>query len=483
MSAQRSLFLHCKEGNLSELKHIVEVKDIDLNVRDGWDSTPLYYACLCGHREIVEYLLQNGSKCEASTFDGERCLYGALTNDIRNLLRNWKQIHSTGKKRDRHYELLRHMLEEEKLCKDILFNVHGVEINAHRCVIAARSHFFSEALSTHWKNRSTVALKHEKVTSDAFHAILQFLYLGRVDIKREIVDDVKRLAHYCNLQHLSEEILSADTRMSELFRLKPNMSCRVKIVTVESETSFARLATDLRYLAESTLPSRLRSWIEVLPFPEYDKRPSFYPDVCVEVEGEIFNCHKVFLCGRSDYFKALLTDHFQENKSSTSASCPIIKLCHLTPEIFKNIIIYIYSEICDFHSLNDAMDVLPVADMMLLTGLKRKCGNVLSQHMTENNIVDMYRCSQMFNLLNLEDYCVEFMAIELESLVESEEFIELVVEEANLVQCREETDSIPLIDEIRHHITDATSTYGQMQQSCAKLMKLDAMLARLGLEC
>jgi ankyrin repeat/BTB/POZ domain-containing protein 1 len=55
-----------------------------------WDSTPLYYACLCGHIELVEYLLENGARCEANSFDGERCMYGALTDQIRNVLRNLK---------------------------------------------------------------------------------------------------------------------------------------------------------------------------------------------------------------------------------------------------------------------------------------------------------------------------------------------------------------------------------------------------------
>lgn len=61
-----------------------------MNLRDKWDSTPLYYACLCGHLEIVEFLLENGARCEANTFDGERCLYGALTDQIRNILKNYK---------------------------------------------------------------------------------------------------------------------------------------------------------------------------------------------------------------------------------------------------------------------------------------------------------------------------------------------------------------------------------------------------------
>lgn len=71
-------------------RHLIEKEDVSLNLRDKWDSTPLYYACLCGHIEVVQYLLANGARCEANTFDGERCLYGALTDQIRNVLRNSK---------------------------------------------------------------------------------------------------------------------------------------------------------------------------------------------------------------------------------------------------------------------------------------------------------------------------------------------------------------------------------------------------------
>ncbi len=48
-----------------------------------------------------------GAKCEANTFDGERCLYGALNNDIRNLLKNYKAVTSSTIRRDLYSETLR----------------------------------------------------------------------------------------------------------------------------------------------------------------------------------------------------------------------------------------------------------------------------------------------------------------------------------------------------------------------------------------
>jgi ankyrin repeat/BTB/POZ domain-containing protein 1 len=66
-----------------------------------------YYACLCGHIDIVQYLLASGARCEANTFDGERCLYGALTDQIRKVLLNYKIVTSQTKRRDLYDEFLR----------------------------------------------------------------------------------------------------------------------------------------------------------------------------------------------------------------------------------------------------------------------------------------------------------------------------------------------------------------------------------------
>ena len=66
-----------------------------------------YYACLCGHVELVEYMLEKGARCEAQTFDGERAIYGALTNEIRNKLKNFKVVTSRMVTRDDYEEFLR----------------------------------------------------------------------------------------------------------------------------------------------------------------------------------------------------------------------------------------------------------------------------------------------------------------------------------------------------------------------------------------
>ena len=144
-------------------RYLTDEKEINLNVRDKWDSTPLYYACLCGHPEVVSYLLENGARCDASTFDGERCIYGALTDQIKKMLVNFSVITSRVKRREPFHEFLRRLLEEGEL-SDITFIVHGVHIKAHRFILAARSDYFEQQLlHGRWKNKDVVSINNALV--------------------------------------------------------------------------------------------------------------------------------------------------------------------------------------------------------------------------------------------------------------------------------------------------------------------------------
>ena len=128
----------------------MENKELDLNLRDKWDSTPLYYACLCGHLELVKYLLVNGAVCDSSTFDGERCVYGALTDAIRKLLLDHKMLTTVTKRREAYTEFLRRLFEDET-SKDVKFNIHGDEVSAHKFMLSTRSSLLRMMFEEKWK--------------------------------------------------------------------------------------------------------------------------------------------------------------------------------------------------------------------------------------------------------------------------------------------------------------------------------------------
>lgn len=54
---------------------------------------------------------------------------------------------------------------------------------------------------------------------------------------------------------------------------------------------------------------------------------------------------QAFFCGRSDYFKALLEDHFSESEElQTQPSIPVVTLHNISEDIFIRILYYIYSD-------------------------------------------------------------------------------------------------------------------------------------------
>lgn len=175
-------------------------------MRDQWDSTPLYYACLCGHKDIVEYLLSIGARCAAHTFDGERCIYGALDNEIRALLtRDYKVLSKSTKRREPFSEFLR------RLCTtgahaDVTFMVHERPVHVHRCVLAARCAYFNSMFEEKWAARDVVHIRHRLVNADAFIAIMQYIYTGQLEIAVSLIEDVKRLAKQCNLKLLQQRL-------------------------------------------------------------------------------------------------------------------------------------------------------------------------------------------------------------------------------------------------------------------------------------
>ncbi|KAM9133388.1 ankyrin repeat and BTB/POZ domain-containing protein 1 isoform 3-T3 [Pangshura tecta] len=428
-------------------------------------------------------------------------------------------------KRD-YYDVFLQRLLEQGYQSDIVFIVHGKSFCAHRCILSARSVYFAEMFETKWKGKNMIALKHPLINPAAFGSLLQYLYTGRLDIDVEYVNDCKRLAKQCRLQDLIEDLEIKCKKVYEFVSSKPG-TC-VKVLTIEPPGN-CRLQEDLALLADCALPAELRVGFGELPFDSTDNFSSC-PDVCFRVTDYNFLCHKAFFCGRSDYFKALLEDHFSESEElQTQPTIPVVTLHNISEDIFIRVLYYIYSDDTEL-SPENAYDVLCVADMYLLPGLKRLCGRTLAQILDEDNVVNIWRIAKLFQLTRLEDQCTEYMAKIIEKsryslgnvrtnfscglpfagvphtepgriplehergiqslalciflvLVELEEFAAAVKENAEAVEERQETDSIPLVDDIRFHITSNVQTYSAIEEANQKLEALENLLASIGLEC
>lgn len=476
----QDLFLSCRSGDLPRVECLVEQKEVDLNIRDKWDSTPLYYACLCGHVDVVKFLLERGARCEANSFDGERCVYGALSDEIRNLLRSFKVVTSQTIRRDTYHEFLRRTLDHGPY-SDIKFVVKGVEFRAHRCILAVRSDFFADMLETRWKEREVVTITHRLVEPHAFGAILQFIYTARLETPVDQLEDVLRLAKYCRLDHLMEQLETRLKRVFDFASTKPGV--HVKTVCIEPTLDSTELQEDLAVLVDRAIPPGFYTQLDVdLPFtPELEQTS---PDVIFSVEKRRFFCHNVFFCERSEYFKTLVEDRFTESTlvdTDQWGPLPELTLHDISAEIFGQILSYVYTDTAEL-SQDNVWEVLQFADLYLLKGLTRICALVIGQDLDTENVVSALQAARLFDIPRLETQCSEFMANSIEKMLCSEEFKDFVLRDAETVKDRQEVDSIPIIDDIRFHITNRLQTMSDMYEAEQKLAVIDEYLAALCLE-
>ncbi|CAL4061976.1 unnamed protein product, partial [Meganyctiphanes norvegica] len=478
----QELFRSCKKGDLEDVRLLVEQRDIDINVRDKWDSTPLYYACLCGHIQVVEYLIGVGARCEANTFDGERCLYGALTNDIRRLLtlHNMVTVHTI--RRDAYDEFLRRLFLSGEY-SDITFIIQGIKFLLHRCLLMARSEYFREQFITRWRNRSQIVINKDKLHPLAFEAVMKYIYTGRFECPVECVDMCVRIGVNCKLPGFKVLIEEA-TRKAQALRESKQRAIQVTMVVIEPDTSRCRgsenVGEDLRELAQASLPPQLRLWPTAMPFNQMEDTPAF-ADICFVVEGYRFMCHKMFFCTRSEYFRALLLDHFHESVNDPDLKIPVLTLHELTAEVFAILVHYLY---CNqtIVSMENATDVMMAADMYLVPGLKRQCGVFLGQKLNTSNVIICIKLARMFQLPRLEDQCVAYMAKNLDQMLVNEELEELIISDAAEVSGRQETDTVTIIDELRYHITSDVLTISGIREAKFKLEKIETLLDDLGIE-
>ncbi len=109
-------------------------------------------------------------------------------------------------------------------------------------------------------------------------------------------------------------------------------------ILVESESH----AIDFNILYLQCIPNEFHQWIggSELPF-----LPNFlahnFVDIIFKVEDKLFKCHKVFFCGRSDYFKALINDHFLEAQHQIDG-IQVFEIFDISINTFIGIISYMY---------------------------------------------------------------------------------------------------------------------------------------------
>ncbi|KAI8074865.1 BTB/POZ protein [Gongronella butleri] len=472
-NADNSLFYDlceaCKDGNLKKVDHLVNDYGAPVNDVDVWNCSALYWACLCGHYRVAEFLLQNGCNYDPDTSIGMRCFDNALNLDIRRLLMSYKSVNGINKNQP-FASYLNELLQEHPF-EDVRFTFGSGatwSFSAHRFMLAARSGYFKTLLqSDKWRDQPEILLDTLSVDKDTFSALLRFLYTGQLgDIEVHVLANLGAAALDMNMDGLERrcgnELAAGDTSRHSMRRknnvrdlsiLRHDMDLFVKRLLVcaayvdpigdgewaveklyiEPTPDDAAAADEKSSNDTGEQQARFTDWLKNATNLEGPN--ALFADIAVYLTEEqlMFPCHKAVLC-RSHYFKGFFQGAFADSATKTSKiqydtittlDLPVIH-SDFPSDVFECVLKFLYTDHAAITS-DLAYDVLLGADFLLIDRLKLLAADVLTG--SKEPPVDIYlllKVSQELNIDRMEYWCINYFAENFDRYIDEPKFQGLV---------------------------------------------------------
>lgn len=510
----------CRRGDLKLCQEKIQ-EGVNINARDHFDYTPLTLvslelgppdeteikvanesdkASLCGHFEVVQLLLESGALCERDTFEGERCLYNALNDKIRNLLLSYDY----SKSRDPLQPLVGHITSliyrEAPQTSDITLTTETKFFRLHKFVLSARSPYFAKKLATApetttWRVPSFVPVRSLEICILALYfGEVKGTDLGATEEDRDVLAGVEKLSRQLEIGYIFEAILEQDRRLARQRRTdevergrdqlddwfrKHVLAHKLRVDTDRAEqvkwdrqnTIFADVLLCADEEPESLPGGQNATSGTTTPthrtFPNpFNGIPigplsssSHSPPTSSPAKSTLIPAHRAMLV-RSEYFAAMFASPFRE--AQETPHLPVIRV-DCTPATLEVILTYLYTERATF-PLDGAIDVLFAADQLFIEKLKIKAAMIIStlgnggravveregRREAEVEVVDIYdvvRAGWDTRVHRLEEFGARYIAYRLERYIDEDEFRALVQESAARIKQRQETDTVELIDE------------------------------------
>nr|POE79547.1 btb/poz domain-containing protein 3 [Quercus suber] len=454
-------------------------------------------------------LLEQGALCERDTFQGERCLYNALNDRIRNLLLSYDYSKSTDPLQPLAAHITSLLTRETPKTADIAVYTGEERFDLHKFVLSAKSPYFAKKLAaapetTSWRLSSSVP-------PQSFETCIRYLYIGEVSAdlgdgeeEQAILTGIEKLSRQLEVPQLFENILhSGDRRQArqrrteELERSRDQLTTWFKsnVLRHKLEVDCAQAASvkwdrdngifadvllradDEEASTESELPAqdpqpnvrRTEDPLNGIPIGHFQTSLSRSSSRRRKPRRSVlYPVHRAMLL-RSEVFATMFASPFREGQETTHLQ---IVPVDCAPDVLEVILTFLYTEKADF-PLALALDVLQAADMLFIEKLKQRAALLISTLgngsasvvEAENprgeidveaivNIYDVVRAGWDTRVHRLEEFGARYIAYRLERYIDEPDFRELVQESANRIQGRQETDTVELVDDIRYYLSE-----------------------------
>lgn len=463
-------------------------------------------------------LLESGALCERDTFQGERCLYNALNDRIRNLLLSYDYSKSTDPLQPFAAHITSLLARDTPQTSDLLVSTVGESFRLHKFILSARSPYFRKKLSaapesTSWKTPPAIP-------PQVFGIAMRYVYLGEIpnDLgggpgtgfsEDDILQGIDKISNHLEIQSLWDAVLESDDRRLSRQRrtdevekgrrqleqwFTDNVIKHKVIVDTEkadnvkwdsnngifadvllradqpvSEESPDTPSNDSPQIPLTRTTEGALNGIPIGPASLPSRAPS---RTRPSRKSTLFPVHRAMLL-RSEFFLTMFSSGFREAQSTPHLQVIPIDC---TPDVLQTVLAFLYAEKADF-PLDIAVDVLFAADLLLIERLKQKAAVVISTLGngtmppasdlqivgTETpsadaedtiDIYDVVRAGWLTRVPRLEEFGARYFAYRLEKYIDEEEFAELIKESAGRIRGRQETDSIELLDDIRYYLSE-----------------------------
>lgn len=446
------------------------------------------------------------------TFQGERCLYNALNNRIRNLLLSYDYSKSTDPLQPFAAYITSLLTRDTPKTSDITVTIADEVFHLHKFILSSRSPYFLRLLGN---TPATMTWKlPSMIPPQAFGIAMKQIYLGEIPVDvggglgagfsdDEILKGIDQISKQLEIESLCNGRLDwGDRRLarqrradeSEKGRNQLEAWFRGNVLKHKIPIDVAR-ANNVKWDRENAIfadvllradepddepepdPSIIKNPVQLkadsdsilkgIPIgpplqPSRSPSRSRKPGRCV-----LFPAHRAMLL-RSDFFRIMFSSAFRE--AQTSQYLHIIPI-DCSPDVLEVVLTFLYTEKSNI-PLDIAIDVLFAADLLLLDRLKMETATVLStlgngvlpkkslqqvatKPEPEDEVINIYevvRAGWLTRVPRLEEFAARYLAYRLESYIDEPEFAELIQESASQIKGRQDTDSIELLDEYVYNL-------------------------------
>ncbi|KAL1880567.1 hypothetical protein VTK73DRAFT_5372 [Phialemonium thermophilum] len=325
---------------------------------------------------------------------------------------------------DLHADLQQH-LEEWSYCNDSLQAVicssssPGIKIPIHEWLLSARSPVLRDALSHFRKAGSFEQQDFFQIERCDGAVVIQFIGLDLMSLLN--------IVHYMYTDRVipAWNYTKGNPTLTRMYR-----QVRVELMKVASRLDMAKLESAVRRQTdpEKSLDEDFRLAIR-------DRRFFEDGDAVLQLDGRDVPVHSTFICQRCPWFEGLFHGRsagrwLAGRQASQELSSQVrIDLKHLDSGAFEYVLEHIYADageelfdsvVSSLEEFTDlVMDVMSIANELMLDRLSQVCQKVMGRFVTTRNIAHLLNDISPCSVTTFKDAGLEYICLQLEAMLEN----------------------------------------------------------------